>query len=215
MKLIGMLDSPYVRRVAVCLDLLGVSFDHEPVSVFSTFERFQKINPVVKAPTLVCDDGGILMDSALILQYIESERREPSPLWSTDSRQRLLQYRALSYASAACEKVVQLVYEVQLRPAAAQHEPWKTRVRSQMLAAFAALESQPPGPDTGPLQPKDLDHAVIWSAIVWQCARALIPSEVPADLCPRLARLWQQCEALPVFRKYPAEGPGVPGLQPA
>ena len=53
MQLVGMLDSPYVRRVAISLRLLGLPFEHRSVSVFSTFEQFQAINPVVKAPTLV------------------------------------------------------------------------------------------------------------------------------------------------------------------
>src|SRR6187551_2127448 len=97
MKLIGMLDSPYVRRVAVCLDVLGVPFEHEAVSVFSTFERFREINPVVKAPTMICDDGGILMDSGLILQYVESTGALTSPLWETDPDARLLQFRRVAY----------------------------------------------------------------------------------------------------------------------
>jgi glutathione S-transferase len=53
MRLIGMFDSPYVRRTAISLECLGVAFAHEAVSVFSTFEQFRAINPVVKAPTLV------------------------------------------------------------------------------------------------------------------------------------------------------------------
>ena len=69
MQLVGMLDSPYVRRVAVSLQLLGLPFEHRSVSVFSTFPQFQAINPVVKAPTLVCDDGEVLMESTLILDY--------------------------------------------------------------------------------------------------------------------------------------------------
>ena len=32
-----MLDSPYVRRVAVSLQLLGVQFEHRSLSVFRTF----------------------------------------------------------------------------------------------------------------------------------------------------------------------------------
>jgi glutathione S-transferase len=51
MQLIGMLDSPYVRRVAISLQLLGLRFEHQSVSVFSTFEKFRSINPVVKAPS--------------------------------------------------------------------------------------------------------------------------------------------------------------------
>ena len=41
MQLIGMLDSPYVRRVAICLKLLGLDFEHRSISVFSGFEEFR------------------------------------------------------------------------------------------------------------------------------------------------------------------------------
>ncbi|STR70657.1 glutathione S-transferase domain protein [Raoultella ornithinolytica] len=73
MKLIGMLDSPYVRRVAVSLALYGVEFEHLPLSVFSAVEPFAKFNPVVKAPTLILDNAVRLMDSTLILHYFESQ----------------------------------------------------------------------------------------------------------------------------------------------
>jgi glutathione S-transferase len=70
MQLIGMLDSPYVRRVAVSLKVLGVAFDLDQVSVFRHFDKFASINPVVKAPTFITDDGVVLMDSNLILEHI-------------------------------------------------------------------------------------------------------------------------------------------------
>ncbi len=38
MKLIGMLDSPYVRRVAISAKCLGIDLEHESVSVFRHFE---------------------------------------------------------------------------------------------------------------------------------------------------------------------------------
>ena len=72
MKLYGMLDSPYVRRVAISLQLLGLRFEHQSLSVFRGFEDFRRINPVVRAPTLVCDDGEVLMDSNLIIELAES-----------------------------------------------------------------------------------------------------------------------------------------------
>jgi len=72
MVLIGMLDSPYVRRVAISMKLMGIAFEHRPISVFRTFEQFRALNPVVKAPSLICDDGAVLMDSTLILDYLES-----------------------------------------------------------------------------------------------------------------------------------------------
>jgi glutathione S-transferase len=211
MKLIGMLDSPYVRRVAITLDLLQVPFEHEAVSVFSTFERFRGINPVVKAPTLVCHDGGVLMDSGLILQYVEREYFPAgSSLWSREPEARLRQFRTVSFASAAADKIVQFVYEKQLRPPAAQHEPWKQRVRGQFTAAFAELESLVPLID-GAVEPGEhCHHGTLWPAIVWHAAQSLAAEEVPAQEHPRLVRLSQRFEELPLFKRWPAQGPGVP-----
>ena len=39
MKLIGMLDSPYVRRVAISAKCLGIQLEHQSVSVFRHFEQ--------------------------------------------------------------------------------------------------------------------------------------------------------------------------------
>ncbi|VTM21247.1 glutathione S-transferase [Pseudomonas aeruginosa] len=71
MQLIGMLDSPFVRRVAIALRLLDLPYEHRPLSVFRNFEAFSLFNPMVKAPSLVLDDGTVLMDSSLILDYLE------------------------------------------------------------------------------------------------------------------------------------------------
>src|SRR5258707_15100575 len=69
MRLIGMLDSPYVRRVAISLTLMDVKFTHEALSGFRNWDAFAAINPGVKGPTAGTDDGAVLMDSALILEY--------------------------------------------------------------------------------------------------------------------------------------------------
>src|SRR5262245_28445395 len=71
MQLIGMLDSPYVRRVAVSMAFWELPFTHVPVSVFRHFDEFARINPIVKAPSLVTDDGVVLMESSLILDYLQ------------------------------------------------------------------------------------------------------------------------------------------------
>jgi glutathione S-transferase len=71
MLLVGMLDSPYVRRAAVTGRLLELDFEHRSVSVFRHMEAFAKINPLIKAPSLVCDDGTVITDSNLIIQHFE------------------------------------------------------------------------------------------------------------------------------------------------
>jgi glutathione S-transferase len=72
MLLVGMLDSPYVRRAAITGTLMGLEFEHRSISVFRHMEAFRAINPLVKAPSLVCDDGTVLMDSLLIIQHPRS-----------------------------------------------------------------------------------------------------------------------------------------------
>ncbi|HVC30701.1 MAG TPA: glutathione S-transferase family protein, partial [Steroidobacteraceae bacterium] len=141
MQLVGMLDSPYVRRVAISLQLLGLPFEHRSLSVFRTFDQFRAINPVVKAPTLVCDDGAVLMDSTLILDFAEA-LAAPRSLMPSGLAQRQAALRSMGLALAACEKSVQLVYERNLRPPEKQHEPWAARVIGQMHAAYAQLEAE-------------------------------------------------------------------------
>lgn len=208
LKLIGMLDSPYVRRVAVSLDLLGVPFEHEAVSVFSTFERFQSINPVVKAPTLVADDGTVLMDSSLILQYVEAAHAGGRSLWSPDPATLLAEFRAVGLALAACEKSVQMVYERQLRPATAQHEPWVQRVRGQLLAAYAALDEEVRQHPS--LFDSKHRQAAISAAVAWQFTQSMLAQEVDAGHHPALAALSARLEQEAEFLKYPPDGPGVP-----
>jgi glutathione S-transferase len=207
MRLIGMLDSPYVRRVAISLEFLGVAFEHEPVSVFSTFEQFHRINPVVKAPTLVCDDGEVLMDSSLILQFIESTKTGGDSLWSQSPEALQHEMRAVSLALAACEKSVQIVYERNLRPASAQYEPWLERVKHQLTAAYAGLESEVQKRHAAFLEPRS--QASITGAVVWQFTQSMLAGVVPAENYPGLAALSVRMENTPQFLKYPPVGPGV------
>ncbi len=128
MKLIGMMDSPYVRRVAVSLALYGVEFESLPLSVFSGFDEFSRINPVVKAPTVVLDNGTQLMDSTLILHYFETTNPAGRRLLPAHPEALARDLHLLGVILAACEKAVQHVYEHRLRPEEKQHQPWIARV---------------------------------------------------------------------------------------
>lgn len=207
MRLIGMLDSPYVRRVAITLDCMGIPFRHEAVSVFSTFEQFQRINPVVKAPSLVCDDGEVLMDSSLILQYaaaLPACRNVMLPQTLPELQHAL---RAMGLALAACEKSVQIVYERNLRPLEKQHAPWLERVQGQLLAAYAGLEQEVRRQTA--LFDGSLNQTSITAAVVWQFTRSMLASSVDAAQFPALQKLSITLEATPVFLRYPPDGPGV------
>ncbi|HEX2009346.1 MAG TPA: glutathione S-transferase [Roseateles sp.] len=196
MQLIGMLDSPYVRRVAIALQRLGLPFTHRSVSVFRGIAEFSKINPVVKAPTLVCDDGMVLMDSTLIIQYAEARagrRLQPADAPSL---------RLTGLALAACEKSVQIVYEHNVRPAEKLHEPWLERVTEQMRSAYRLLDTELQG------RPPQLDDAGLSAAVVWFFTQQMHPELVPAAEHPTLAALSAWAEQQPEFRAAP-HGDGV------
>ncbi|MRW89444.1 glutathione S-transferase [Duganella sp. FT80W] len=202
MKLIGMLDSPYVRRVAISLQMLGLKFEHQSLSVFSTFEQFRQINPVVKAPTLVDDDGEVLMDSTLILQYAEAIARPSARRTPTMPTELLRSQRLLGLSLAACDKAVQLVYERNVRPAEKLHQPWADRVILQLRAALDVLEAeqqrQPLEATSAAMSPPGVMQAVTWHFI-----QQMIPDAVPADAYPVLAAYSAAAEALPEFRAAP------------
>ncbi len=206
MLLIGRFDSPYVRRVAVSLQLLGLPFEHHPVSVFGDFEKFQAINPVVKAPTLVCDDGTVLMDSNLILAYAEAASA-PRSLLPTDLPSLRADLRVIGLALAACEKSVQLVYERKLRPPEKQHEAWIGRVTGQLLAAFAGLEADIARRPPAATQAQMMQSGVT-CAVSWHFAQQMLPQVVPAARFPSLAAFGALAEALPVFQAA-AHGDGA------
>lgn len=202
MKLIGMLDSPYVRRVAVSLQMLGLPFEHQSLSVFSTYEQFKQINPVVKAPTLLADDGTVLMDSTLILQYAEFIAMPAARRTPTMPRELLRSQHLLGVVLAACDKSVQIVYEHKVRPAEKLHQPWLQRVTEQLLAALDLLETelkQQPLPATSATMPP----AGVMIAVTWHFIQQMMPEVVAAARYPALAEYSRQAEALPEFQAAP------------
>src|SRR5215510_8048023 len=138
MQLIGMLDSPYVRRVAVSLKLLGLPFDLDQVSVFRHFDKFFSVNPVVKAPTFITDDGVVLMESSLILEHIA--HLAPRSLMPAARGEHERALRQIGLALAACDKTVAIMYERNQRPPEKQHQPWLDRILGQLREAYGALE---------------------------------------------------------------------------
>jgi|SRR5688572_132141 len=197
-----MLDSPYVRRVAISLQLLRVPFEHASISVFRTFEQFRQINPVVKAPTLVCDDGTVLMDSTLIIEYAEALADFHKSLMPVSVAERQHALRVIGLALAACEKSVQIIYERQLRPAEKLHEPWVARVTGQLLAAYEALEAEE---RKRPLSvtSETINQAGLSTAVAWHFTQQTLAEVVAAEKYPALMALSSKAEALAEFVAAP------------
>jgi glutathione S-transferase len=204
MVLIGMLDSPYVRRCAVSMKLMGVPFEHRAVSVFRHFDEFRKVNPVVKAPTLVCDDGSVLMDSTLILDYVESTVLSSRRLLPSDVPERRETLRLVGLALAAADKCVQIVYEKEQRPQEKRHAPWLERVTTQANAAFAELEKTAAKAKSW-LRGDRIDAGDVMAACAWRFSQYYDSAEIPASRYPALVAHSARAEALPEFASTPLD----------
>jgi glutathione S-transferase len=204
MRLIGMMDSPYVRRVAISLKFMKLPFSHESISVFRDYDIFAGTNPVVKAPTLVTDDGIVLMDSTLILDHLERIVPQHQRLTPVTIDDHARAQRIIGLALAACEKTVQLVYEFSLRPFEKHHQPWIERVRRQLASAYRLLEAEIGSAEswlfaTQPLQ------ADITAAVAWRYTRSVLASEIGVDDCPALSKFSRRAEAMPEFVSSPLD----------
>ena len=200
MELIGMLDSPYVRRVAIALIAAKVPFTHRPISLFRHIDAFSKINPLLKAPTLVADDGTVLMDSTLILDYLAAVYPRVAALTPGKPPERLRAARITGLALTVMEKAVQRHYERALRPAEKQHSPWIERIMGQLTAGLHALDAELPR--TGWLA-DDLGVADISAACAFEFLRGVLADLVDSGDYPNLAEFCARAEALPAFLAAP------------
>ena len=204
MQLIGMLDSPYVRRVAISLKLLNIPFDHQSLSVFRNVDEFSQINPLVKAPTLVCDDGEVLMDSTLILEYVERLAGSDKSLMPNENPAYQHAVRLIGIALVACEKTVQILYERTLRPSEKRHQPWLDRVEQQLAEAYSLLEAEvttrnPWLLSEQPMQP-DITICVAWRFTQYVISDVIAPADYPT-----LTQFSDYAETLPEFTSTPLE----------
>ena len=202
MKLIGLYDSPYVRRVAVTMRLYGFDFEHVALSVFRHQEEMRKTNPMMKVPMLVLDNDEKLADSSFILDYLDGEvapEKRLTPASGPD-RRRVQQHCATALLTV--EKAMQIVYDTTLRPKEFSYAPWVERCRGQMHTGFGLLEEFPPSRalSGGPLTQGD-----VTTAVVVRFVRHVLPAEVPEGRYPNLDRLSAHCENLPAFIDIPLE----------
>jgi glutathione S-transferase len=204
MILVGQYDSPYVRRVAVTLGILGFAFEHDTRSVFGDFDSMRTVNPLGRVPSLILPDGTTLIDSAAILDWLDQAVGPARALLPPDgpSRQQALQRIAL--ATGTIDKVMAAGYERLIRPEPYRWPDWIVRCRTQAEGGIAALAALSWPADTA------LDQTWITTACMMRYVRLADPDLLPVGRYPALDALSQRCEALAPFKAtWPADY-GVP-----
>jgi glutathione S-transferase len=200
MILVGQYDSPYVRRVAVSLHVLGFAYEHDTRSVFADFDAMRQVNPLGRIPSLVLDDGEVLIDSAAILDWLDQEVGPAQALVPAAGLQRRRTLRLIALATGAIDKIGAATYERVIRPSALRWPEWIERCRTQGAGALATLAAEP-WPAGAPL-----DQAQITTACMIRYVQMADPEMLPPGRHPSLDALSTRCEALPEFQAtFPAE----------
>src|SRR5262245_1810415 len=115
MILIGQFDSPFVRRVAIAMRLYGVDFEHKPWSTFGDADKIAAHNPLRRVPTLVLDSGEALIESAMILDYLDDRVGPEKAMIAKSGEARWKHLRICALAMGLGDKGVSLLYERVLR----------------------------------------------------------------------------------------------------
>lgn len=210
MLLIGMFDSPFVRRVAISLKLLEIRFDHKNWSVGRDQMQIRKYNPLGRVPVLVLDDNEIIMESGAILDYLDDRVGRDRALLPFTGAPRRRATTLMALATGAAEKAVQQIYEGFFRPADKRHEPWVARLREQMSGALTVLDHA-----CAAIEGDDwlVDEGITQADITAACAFTYINEALKPDakLYPSLRKHVARCERMPVFKACyaPFEMPAI------
>lgn len=199
MILIGQYDSSYVRRVGIALRLYDMPFEHRPWSVFSDAGKIAALNPLTRVPTLVLDDGEVLVDSVTILDHLDElagPARAMHPQAGAARRQSL---RVATLASGIADKTVSLFYERRLHEAASA--TWEERCLKQIRGTLSVLEADAAGRAGTYWFGERIGHADIAVAASLRHMRDSHPDLAGLDIYPALAARCERLEALPVFRE--------------
>jgi len=198
MILIGQYDSPYVRRVAIALRLYGMAYEHRPWSVFADAAEIARFNPMKRVPTLVLDDGEVLIESLIILDHLDEQAGPERALIPRGGAERRHALKTFALATGLSDKAVSLVYERVLHQESSRM--WVERCTAQIAGVLDALEAERaarPGPWW-------YGEAIGHADIAVGCALRFIgeahPGVFDAARWPALAAHSAACEALEPFQ---------------
>ena len=135
MKLVIATPSPFARKARIAL--LEKGLPHEIV-VQNPWQAAIAANPLGKVPVLLLDDGRVVHDSSVIVEYLETLGAPPA-LIPADPALRVLDRQVEAVADGLCDAVVLIVTE-RARPADRQSAEWIARQAAKLPRGLDELE---------------------------------------------------------------------------
>jgi glutathione S-transferase len=204
MILVGQYDSPFVRRVAVSLRILGFRYEHDTRSVFGDFDSMRATNPLGRIPSLILDSGETLIDSTAILDWLDETVGPERAFIPAGGPARRTALQRIALATGAIDKIGAANYERLIRPAAYRWPDWIERCLTQFDSAVVALENQ-----DWPLD-APLDQVGITTACMLFYVQVTDPVRLPPQHYPKLAAFADHCRAMDAFKATSFDDYAVP-----
>jgi glutathione S-transferase len=209
MILIGQYDSPFVRRVAIALRVYRIDYEHLPWSTFGDADRIAVFNPLRRVPTLVLDNGEVLIESGAILDHLDESVGPSRALIADAGDPRRNALKVCALATGLADKAVSLTYERVLHQATS--DAWIARCRAQIGDVLAVLEADKAAKSSSRFWfGAAIGHADIAVACALRFTREAHPGQFDEQRWPALAAHAAMCEGLEAF-----EAIGQPFLPPA
>ena len=195
MILVGRYRSPFTRRVAISMQLLGIAYEHRPYTAWSNLAEVRTVNPVGRVPALVLDSGEALFDSSAILDYIDHLAGPQRSLLPPQEPERHRVLRITACALGVLEKVVATLYEQTMHPPEKIHRPWIEHNENQARSGLQWLASC-----DWSLSGSAFTQADITTIAMYDFTRIVNQPLIPEGAYPRLDALAAYCGEFPAFR---------------
>ena len=140
MKLIGSLGSPYVRKVRVVLAEKKLDYQFELENVWAPDTTISTLNPLGKVPSLLMDDGSVMIDSRVMAEYLDT-LTPVCKLLPANSRDRADVKCWEALADGILDAAITVRLE-RLRPIELQSEDWVARQQGKVKLGLAALSDK-------------------------------------------------------------------------
>jgi glutathione S-transferase len=208
MILIGQFDSPFVRRVGIALRLYDLPFEHRPWSTFGDADKIAPYNPLRRVPTLLLDDGEVLIESTAILDYLDETVGPSRAMIAENGPRRREALKVCALATGLGDKAVSLVYERLLHRE--KSDVWMKRCETQIAGVLDVLEADRAGRKSAFWFGDAIGHADITVVCVIRFTREAHANVFDTKRWPALAAHAERCEALPPFQEIaqPFSAPG-------
>jgi glutathione S-transferase len=140
MKLFGSKTSPYVRKVCVYLEETGLTYEFVESDAWQPSARLLAAAPLGKIPVLEREDGGVLFESLLIIEYLDCQCAETTRLIARDGDERWITLRWHALADGIIDATVARLLELR-RPEMLQMRDKMQWEEARIARALDAIEN--------------------------------------------------------------------------